>query len=59
MTRRRPVTDAQRDIMRKVRNNPQNSYPMPKDHQRRTVGIMIDKGWLQLSACGKRYQIKK
>lgn len=45
--------------MRKVRNNPQNSYPMPKDHQRRTVGIMIDKGWLQLSACGKRYQIKK
>lgn len=59
MTRRRPVTDAQRDIMRKVRNNPQNTYPMPTDHQRRTVGILIDKGMLQLAPCGKRFQIKK
>lgn len=59
MTRRRPATAAQREIMRKVKNNPQNTYPMPRDHQSRTVHIMIDKGWLQLTPCGKRFEIKR
>lgn len=59
MTRRRPLTDAQRDIIRKVRANPQNTYPMPTDHRRGTVRILIEKGLLQMTACGKRFQISK
>jgi hypothetical protein len=59
MTRRRPATDAQREIIRKVRNNPQNSYPMPSDHRRNTVRLLIGKGMLQLTPCGKRFEIKR
>ena len=59
MTRRRPITDAQREIIRKVLNNPQNSYPMPSDHRRRTVRILVDRGWLRLTPCGKRFEIAK
>lgn len=59
MTRRRPATDAQREIMRKVRHNPQNSYPMPSDHRRSTVRLLVDKGQLQLTTCGRRFELKK
>lgn len=59
MTRRRPATDAQREIMQKVRNNPQNTYPLPSDHRRRTVRLLVDKGQLQFTACGKRFELRK
>lgn len=59
MTRRRPATDAQREIMAKVKNNPQNTYPMPQRHRRATVKLLIDKGQLQLQPCGKRYRISQ